>query len=89
MSFRFSQNKDCEFFSCHMAERPEDFNCRFCFCPLYYFEDCGGNFSYYKGLKDCSTCLIPHEDYDYIIEKIVDKNRELEKSKSLSGGQDE
>ena len=50
-----------------MAE--EDFNCLFCYCPLYALgEDCGGNFTYYKGVKDCTDCLIPHSRnaYDYI-----------------------
>ena len=86
MSFRFSQDKDCEFFPCHKTNKPHILNCRFCFCPLYYFEDCGGNFSYYRGLKDCSQCLIPHEDYDYIINKIAAKNKELKAARGESGG---
>ena len=48
----------------------EDFNCMFCYCPLYFLEDCGGNYTYIKGIKDCSNCLIPHKPkgYDYINE---------------------
>ena len=41
----------------------------FLLLPLYALgEDCGGNFTYYKGVKDCTDCLIPHSRnaYDYI-----------------------
>ena len=71
-NFKFFRHTACEYFPCHqlkggMAE--EDFNCLFCYCPLYALgEDCGGNFTYYKGVKDCTNCLIPHSRnaYDYI-----------------------
>ena len=41
---------------------PDDFNCLFCYCPLYALgEDCKGNFTYtVDGIKDCSNCNIPH-----------------------------
>ena len=61
-NFKFFSHRQCEYFPCHqlkggMAE--EDFNCLFCYCPLYALgEDCGGNFTYYKGVKDCTDCLI-------------------------------
>ena len=71
-NFKFFSHRQCEYFPCHqlkggMAE--EDFNCLFCYCPLYALgEDCGGNFTYYQGVKDCTNCLIPHsrKAYDYI-----------------------
>ena len=61
-SYKFFANKDCEFFPCHKTEHPEDFNCLFCYCPLYCMgKDCGGNFTYLEnGIKDCSNCLVPH-----------------------------
>ena len=69
--YAFTQNKACEFFPCHKTEHPEDFNCLFCYCPLYALGDkCGGNFRYLdNGIKDCSNCLVPHNrgGYDYII----------------------
>lgn len=38
-------------------------NCFFCYCPLYEDPDCGGNYIILNnGLKDCSTCLKPHEE---------------------------
>ena len=72
-SYSFFRNHECEYFPCHKVENDEQFNCLFCFCPLYQMEDCGGNFALTKeGIKDCSKCLIPHypEKYDYIISKM-------------------
>lgn len=69
--YSFFSHTGCEFFPCHKTGVPEDFNCLFCYCPLYALgEDCGGNFSYTeKGVKDCSACMIPHkrDNYAYII----------------------
>ncbi|MBQ2662057.1 MAG: cysteine-rich small domain-containing protein [Clostridia bacterium] len=63
----FFQNRECEYFPCHDVENTEDFNCLFCFCPLYALGDkCGGNFTYTKeGIKDCSNCLVPHSKCGY------------------------
>lgn len=70
----FFQNKNCEYYPCHSDVSENDFNCMFCFCPLYLLGDkCGGNYKYIEdGKKDCSACIIPHkkESYDYIIEKM-------------------
>ena len=72
--YKFNQNRQCEFFPCHKGIKDEDFNCLFCYCPLYVLGDkCGGNFTYLdNGIKDCSNCLLPHcrENYDRIMEKI-------------------
>ena len=69
--YSFFQHKECEFFPCHKTEHPEDFNCLFCYCPLYVLGNkCGGNFKYLEnGIKDCSSCLRPHkkECYDKIM----------------------
>ena len=68
--YKFFSNRECEYFPCHKTERPEDFNCLFCYCPLYALGDrCGGNFHYIQGgIKDCSECRFPHkrENYDRI-----------------------
>ena len=73
MSCKFYCNKDCEYFPCHKGANEEEFNCLFCFCPLYALgSGCGGNCSYTKeGIKDCSACLLPHspKGYDYITDK--------------------
>ena len=54
--YSFFQHTQCEFFPCHKTAKPEDFNCLFCYCPLYALGDkCGGNFKWgLGGLKDCS-----------------------------------
>lgn len=74
-NYKHFQNKECEFFPCHKKIDKEDFNCLFCYCPLYLLkEDCGGNYKYDEAskIKDCSDCLIPHskDAYDYIMSKI-------------------
>ena len=59
---RFFQHRACEYFPCHVGVREEDFNCLFCYCPLYALgRRCGGNPRYTaEGLKDCSDCALPH-----------------------------
>lgn len=73
-SARFYCNKECEYYPCHQTEETEEFNCLFCYCPLYLLGDkCGGNFRYTKnGVKDCSACTLPHRNggYDYVTKKI-------------------
>ncbi|WP_172135127.1 cysteine-rich small domain-containing protein [Adlercreutzia sp. ZJ473] len=59
----FFANRDCPYFPCHEGVDPDDFNCLFCFCPLYALgSSCGGRFAYVgDGVKDCSGCSLPHE----------------------------
>ena len=68
--YAFFQNRECEFFPCHKGADAENFNCLFCYCPLYALgRKCGGNFRYTeKGIKDCSNCHFPHkrENYDKV-----------------------
>ena len=75
----FFTNRSCKYFPCHAGADPEDFNCLFCYCPLYSMgPDCGGNFRYTdKGVKDCTGCLVPHrrENYGMIMEKLRARNR--------------
>ena len=71
MSYKFFTNKECEFYPCHNTDR---INCLFCFCHLYKYKDCGGNFVILdNGIKDCSNCNLPHSEkgYDYIIQKLI------------------
>jgi len=72
-NYKYFKNKDCEYYPCHDNLFEKDFNCLFCYCPLYQFKDCGGNyFILPKGTKDCSNCLLPHNinNYEYIINKL-------------------
>lgn len=70
MSFKYFENKSCEFYPCHNTEH---INCLLCFCPLYTL-DCPGTPKYIKDkkgktIKDCSECVFPHieENYDKIL----------------------
>lgn len=73
-SYKFFENRDCKYFPCHKGL--ENFNCLFCFCPMYMMEDCLGNPNYItvgdKKIKDCSNCVFPHvpENYEKIMEKL-------------------
>lgn len=72
-NYKFSQNNKCEYFPCHKVKNEAEFNCLFCFCPLYMLkDDCGGKFKYTKGVKDCSDCLIPHSKgaYEHVMSKM-------------------
>lgn len=73
-SAKYFSNKACQYFPCHKAENTEDFNCLFCYCPLYALGGrCGGNFRYTdKDVKDCTNCAIPHGEggYEYVMAHI-------------------
>lgn len=73
-NFKFFQHTACEYFPCHPVDELADFNCLFCYCPLYALaENCGGSFTYTeKGIKNCSACNFPHqrEHFDTILEKL-------------------
>lgn len=88
-NYEFYQNRDCEFFPCHPWGDKENFNCLFCYCPLYALGDaCGGSYVYLEnGVKDCSKCLLPHrrENYRRILEKMP---QVLELARKKTGGSD-
>ena len=74
--YSFFTNTACEYFPCHPVPEGTEFNCLFCYCPLYVLgRDCGGNFTYLEnGRKDCSKCLLSHrrESYGDIIRRYQD-----------------
>ena len=74
MSYKFFQNQSCEYFPCHKTGSEENFNCLFCYCPLYSLGDrCGGAFRYLSnGVKDCSACTFPHqkENFEEVISRL-------------------
>ena len=74
--YSYFSHKKCEYFPCHKNADPDDFNCLFCYCPLYALGDkCGGNFRYTdNGVKDCTNCMLPHKrkSYGYITGKYRD-----------------
>ena len=80
--YSYFSHKKCEYFPCHEGADPENFNCLFCYCPLYVLGDeCGGNFRYTeKGRKDCTNCLFPHkrENYKAVIGRYGDIVKKME-----------
>lgn len=70
-SYRFFENKECQYFPCHKGL--DDFNCLFCYCPLYLRENCPGKPRYIerdgRTIKDCTDCNFPHrpDSYDALI----------------------
>lgn len=75
-NYSFFQNTKCEMFPCHKIDDTENFNCLFCYCPLYHLGNkCGGNFKFTgTGIKSCIDCNIPHqkENYDLINRRLKD-----------------
>ena len=87
-SYRFFENRDCKYFPCHKGLT--EFNCLFCYCPMYRMEHCPGNPRYFekngRRIKDCSGCTFPHdpEHYDTIMQ-ILRENQTLSDSCSENG----
>ena len=82
--YSYFKNTECKYFPCHKTDG-EDFNCLFCYCPLYALGDkCGGDFQYLEnGVKDCSNCLLPHceKGYSYIVSKFPEVSEIAKNSK--------
>lgn len=88
---RFCQNRQCSFFPCHQGADPETFNCKHCYCPLYfiYWNNCGGNFTMLEnGIKDCSCCLLPHgpKGHEYVVGKLRAYFEKMKKQKGNKKG---
>lgn len=86
-SSEFFQNRACKYFPCHKNAKEEDFNCLFCYCPLYMLgRECGGNFVYLEnGIKSCENCTLPHSDkgYGYVNDKF---KRIMQRIQETDGG---
>ena len=71
-SYRYFENRECQYFPCHKGV--DEFNCMFCYCPLYGKEKCPGTPEYVerigKRIKICDNCTFPHkaENYDVIVQ---------------------
>ena len=80
-SFSYFSNTDCPYFPCHAGADPGNFNCLFCYCPLYLLgRHCGGSFIYnQKGIKVCTNCLYPHkrENYRAVTRKAFSRMRRV------------
>ncbi|TAN42455.1 MAG: metal-binding protein [Nitrospirae bacterium] len=60
MSYKHFINTKCEFLPCH--DLKDWHSCLFCYCPLFLLS-CPGSFTVLpSGVKDCSTCVLPHTE---------------------------
>ena len=70
-STNFFRNTDCNYFPCHKTEDTENFNCMFCYCPLYHMAECPGTPEMLpNGVKNCTNCILPHFNYDAVVEAL-------------------
>lgn len=84
-SFKFFKNEKCEYYPCHKGfSKEDDFNCLFCYCPLYFLDECPGSYKIIKTregkeIKSCMDCDFPHrpENYGKIIKFLSDKMKKL------------
>ena len=75
-TYKCYTNKACKYFPCHKIKE-EQFNCLFCYCPLYALKDkCGGNPKFLEnGTKNCMDCTIVHNGemaWDFVQSRILD-----------------
>ncbi|MCR5746848.1 MAG: cysteine-rich small domain-containing protein [Lachnospiraceae bacterium] len=83
-SEKFFRNTDCKYFPCHKGVEEEEFNCLFCYCPLYFLgEDCGGDFKMKNGIKSCVNCSKPHRTENFEMIKNQLKEHIKESSKNI------
>lgn len=77
-SYKYFKNKDCKYYPCHKLDG--DFNCMFCFCPMYTLEKCPGDPEYIQSdgrtVKSCMDCIFPHQpdNYDKIMKILANKD---------------
>ncbi len=87
--YSFFQNRECEYFPCHKGVPEDEFNCLFCYCPLYLSgRECGGGFRYTKnGVKDCTACSVPHrkDNYGYMLERFRELIRKMREEEAEHG----
>ena len=78
-SAKFFANTSCSYFPCHEGLDKGEFNCLFCYCPLYFLPRCPGAPEYIerdgKKIKKCTNCVWPHlpENYGKLV-KILKAN---------------
>ena len=84
--FSFFQNHQCEYFPCHQGIPEDEFNCLFCYCPLYALgRKCGGSCIYTEsGIKDCQHCTFPHlkDNYFAVLDRYADSQEVVRRSDS-------
>lgn len=74
-SYKYFENQECKYYPCH--KNIENINCLFCYCPMYFLDNCLGNPSYIEKedgvkIKNCQGCTFPHnpDNYEAILKKL-------------------
>ena len=72
-NYSYFAHKECEYFPCHKGADPENFNCLFCYCPLYALgRNCGGAFQYKEnGIK----VIARYKDILGVLKRLEAENR--------------
>ena len=76
-SYKYFENRECKYYPCHRDI--QNVNCMFCYCPLYNFEECPGEYSFIESngrlIKEWTNCTFPHEaeNYEVIIALLSNK----------------
>ena len=83
----FFANRACRYFPCHTGVPEEEFNCLFCYCPLYTLgRKCGGNYVYtQKNIKSCKDCTFPHRRENY--DKVTGRFKEIAEVVRMTDGE--
>lgn len=86
-SCRFFRNTACAYFPCHAGVDPAEFNCLFCYCPLYFLPDCGGTPDLSRGIKDCTPCVNPHAagGYDRVLARLKREFENMRRAAAKDG----
>ena len=67
------KKRKCKYFPCHERVAEREFDCMWCYCPLYEI-DCAGRYEIVGKdmVKDCTNCIMPHakEGIKYILRRI-------------------
>ena len=72
----YFENRACKYYPCHKGDH---INCLFCYCPLYFAEDCPGEYKMIekdgRKIKSCMDCEFPHlkENYPAVIKALKGK----------------
>ena len=69
-NYSYFAHKECEYFPCHKGADPENFNCLFCYCPLYALgRNCGGAFQYKENGINAKPTIpsVPFRTASYIL----------------------
>ncbi len=81
-SHKFFANTACRYYPCHKTEGA--LNCLFCYCPLYFLTECGGDYTYTpQGVKNCVDCVKVHgeDSWEFVQRRLIKEFKKIRKEK--------